>query len=95
MGQAKNEQIRAEEKVLQAISLCVEVGAISECEIHEGEYSDTLEFLDPEELVQEILKHKPESIQLFDNRADMLECVTDAMASTGEECGFCANNRDS
>jgi len=95
MGFAKNEQIKRQEKLLQTISLCIGVGAITECEIHNGEFSDTYEFLDPEELVEELLELHPDAIEGFDSRSDMIDCVSEALASAGDECGICANNRAS
>ncbi len=95
MGFAKNEQIEHDGKIHTAIGLCAEFGAIEECELHEGEYIDSLEYLDPDELTAKILEENPDALQYFANRAEMAECVKEAMASAGEECGYCAKNRDS
>lgn len=84
-----------EEKIHCARDLCLEIGAIDECELHEGEYSDTLEYLDLDELISEILEHTPEGRKHFNNRAEMFTCIQEVMNSTGEECGYCAKNRDS
>lgn len=95
MGGAKREWMEFQEKVDQARSLCVEVGAIEVCPVHDGEYSDTLEWLDMEELTAHIMDALPYAIQSFKDRDEMKECITQAMQEAGEECGACASNRDS
>lgn len=95
MGQAKNEQIRFEEKVACALDMCVEVGAVDVCPVHDGEYMDNLSFLDMNELTEHILDNDPAALGQFKDKAEMVECVAAAMASAGDECGYCAKNRDS
>jgi len=95
LGRAKNEQMEHEDKIYQAIGLCIEIGVIRECVVHEGTYIDSMEYSDPEELTAKILEENPDALGLFENQNEMLECVRDAMASAGEECGSCAKNRDS
>lgn len=94
MGRAKQDQLEHGEKIQHAISLCIDIGAIDECEVHDGEYIDTMEYLDPDELTNKIIEENPEALEFFDDREDMGECIRDAMASAGEECGYCAKNRD-
>jgi len=94
MGRARQDQIDHEGKVQHAIGLCIEIGAIEECEAHDGEYIDTMEYLDPEELTNKIIEETRDALEFFDGREEMGECVRDAMASAGEECGYCARNRD-
>ena len=95
MGRAKDHQMHQEGKFRHALSLCLEEGAIAECPVHDGEYIDSMEFLEPEELAAKILDANPAAIDSFEDRADMVECVREAMASAGEECGYCAINRGS
>ena len=95
MGRAKDHQMKQDSKTRQALSLCLAEGAVSECPVHDGEYIDSMEFLDPDELTTKILETTPEALESFDDRAEMVECVKEAMATAGEECGYCANNRDS
>jgi hypothetical protein len=83
------------EQIYSAIELCIQVGAIEECEMHESNYIDTMEFSDPQELVMRILAENPSAIQSFKNRAEMVKCIGDALDSAGMECGYCAKNRDS
>jgi len=95
MGRAKNEQIEHDEKVQYAVVLCVEIGALEECEVHEGEYSDSMEYHNHDELTAAILEDNPNALMSFESRDEMTECVSEAMNSAGEECGYCAKNRDS
>lgn len=94
MGQAKRGQMQHEENVNHARALCIEAGAIEECEIHDGVYIDTMAFTDVDDLTKHILEYNPDALENFDDKADLKECVTDAMATAGEECGLCANNRE-
>lgn len=84
-----------EGKIHRARQLCLDIGAIAECDIHEGEYSDSLEYLDPEELAKEILKHNREARNDFNNKAEMVSCIEEVMNSAGDECGYCAKNSES
>lgn len=95
MGRAKNEQMRNDDKVQIAIGLCIEFGALEECPIHEGEYIDTMEYMDHGELTEKLSEHDPDAEGNFDSYEDMKDCITSAMHSAGDECGYCANNRDS
>lgn len=95
MGQAKREFMEYQDTVERARGLCVEFGALQECPVHDGEYFDTLEYLDMDELVAAMLKHEPTSIQHFKDKAEMLAAVTEAMQTAGEECGYCESNRNS
>lgn len=95
MGHAKNEQMEHEEKIQRAIGLCAEFGAIEECDVHEGTYIDSMEYSDPEELTARILEDNPDALGHFENQNEMVECVRNAIAFAGKECGSCANNRDS
>lgn len=95
MGRAKNEQIEHEGKVQYATRLCLDFGALEECDVHEGEYSDSMEYLDHDELTAKILEENPDVLKNFESREEMTECISEAMNSAGEECGYCANNRDS
>lgn len=92
MGQVKKDWEEHEGKVEHARMFCLKVGAIEECPLHEGEYMDTLEYMEYEELTDEILSNYPEAIEDFASREDMVECITAAMTTTGEECGWCASN---
>jgi hypothetical protein len=95
MGQVKKEQMDQENKVHQAIIQCIEIGAISECENHSGEYIDSLEYSDPEELTAKILEHHPDALNLFDGKDEMNECVREALNSAQEECSSCIKSLDS
>lgn len=95
MGRAKNEQMKHEEQVQYAIGLCLEIGALEECDIHEGEYMDSTEYLDYDELTTKVLEESPDALEDFSSREEMTECIEEAMNSAGEECGYCAKNRDS
>ena len=94
MGRAKDAQMENESKFQSALGLCLEIGAVEECEVHEGEYIDTMEYLDPDELTAKIIGENPDALNLFKDQAEMVECIRDAMASAGEECGYCARNRE-
>lgn len=95
MGSVKNSQMDHDRKVQVAIGLCISLGAIEECEIHEGEYIDTLEYMDYAELSKEIIQQNAAAANEFEDMEDMNRCVEEAMHSSGEECGYCAKNRDS
>lgn len=95
MGQAKDQFLNLQDKMHQAFSLCLEQGAITECPVHEGEYIDSMDFLDPDELTDQILSSNPNAINAFTDRKEMVELVQEVLNSAGEECGYCANNRDS
>ena len=89
MGRAKDEWMEHESKVEHARMICKEFGAIEECKVHEGVYTDTLEYMDYEELTATILENSPNAIDSFEDREDMVTCITEAMTSTGDECGCC------
>lgn len=95
MGRAKNEQMKHEEKVNQAIGLCMEVGTIEECPNHPGTYMDSMEYFDYDELAKKIVDEVPDALSGFKDRQDLAECVQEAMSQAGEECGSCAKYRDS
>lgn len=95
MGGVKREFFDHEAKINKASSLCRETGALRECEVHDGELIDTLEYLDPVELTDKILENDSSAINDFADKDEMIECIREVMTSTGEECGYCANNRDS
>ncbi|RZI40375.1 hypothetical protein EGT07_23825 [Herbaspirillum sp. HC18] len=95
MGRSKDGGMERENKIHIAIGLCEEVGAIEECDAHEGTYLDTMEWSDPEELTDEILKHDTTAIEHFDSREEMIDCVRDALTHAGEECPSCEKNRNS
>lgn len=93
MGHLKNEQMMREDKIQKAIDLCIEVGAMAKCPNHDGEYIDSEEYSDCLELTSKILEENPNALLFFSSRDEMEECVCDAMASAGEDCGYCAKNR--
>jgi|GEM_PF-1996296 len=95
MGRAKAEQMERQEKVGVATSACVDFGAIEECENHEGIYIDTGEFMEHEELADQILDEDPVLLGQFKDKEEFVECVKEAMDSAGEECPMCAKNRES
>ncbi|MEQ1667424.1 MAG: hypothetical protein ABL868_03120 [Sulfuriferula sp.] len=95
MGRAKNEQMEHDDCIQHALGLCIEIGAIEECDVHEGTYIDSMEYSDPEELTAKIIEENPDILGHFKNQNEMTDCVRDAMALAGEECGSCAKNRDS
>ncbi len=95
MGRAKAEQMEHEEKIQHAIGLCIEIGAIEECAVHDGTYIDSMEYSDPDELTTRILEENPDALGFFKDQNEMVECVSDAIDCAGEECGSCAKNRDS
>ena len=95
MGGAKKEQMEHEEKTQLAIGLCIKVGAIEECEVHPGAYIDSMAFADPDELTALILAKNPEAIEHFNGQNEMTDCVHDALALAGDECGYCVKIRDS
>jgi hypothetical protein len=95
MGRAKQDQIEYDGKVQEAIGLCIKIGAIEECDLHPGEYIDTLEYLDMDELTDKIVESDLDAIEKFDSRDEMSDCIRGAMASAGEECGYCAKSHDS
>ena len=87
--------IEYEEKLKLAIDLCIEIGAIKECEFHEGVYLDTENYSHPSKVTASILKEKLSALKFFENKAEMDELVEEAMASSGDECGYCEKNSDS
>ncbi|WP_136526305.1 hypothetical protein [Geomonas ferrireducens] len=95
MGQAKKELEDHEAKIEEARMYCKNLGAIKECDIHEGEYRDTLQYTKYEELTDDILTHYPDAIETFSDRDDLVECVTDVMTTTGDDdCGYCARYKE-
>jgi hypothetical protein len=95
MGRAKQDEIEYQERVQSAVGLCVEVGAVKPCDVHEEQMIDQMAYGSPEEVMEVILDQNPEALSSFKSREDMLDCVTDALADAGDECGICANYRDS
>lgn len=95
MGRAKSEQMDKQDRVSAAIAICIDFGAIEECEYHDGTYIDSMEFLDHRELADRILAEDPSVLERFRDKGDFYECVSEAMQSAGDECGSCAKNRDS
>lgn len=89
MSSAKNKLAKQEEMHENAIGLCLEVGAIKACPDHPGEYIDSQEFEDHEELADLILEENPDAIEQFEDRDEMVEQIRDAMASAGESCAKC------
>ncbi len=94
MGRAKEDHINFLARVAHAEELCIEHGALERCELHPDVVVDTLSALDYEELTTQLVETYPESVQVFEDRADMVACVTEAMGA-GTECGFCQNNANS
>jgi len=78
---------------MDALNLCVAVGAIEECPVHDGSYVDTMEYSDPEELTQAILDENPEVLERFEDHDEMVERVEEALQSAGEACSSCESNR--
>lgn len=95
MGGAKQDQIAHHERVQAAASLCIEMEAIKPCEYHEDQMIDQMTHDSPTELMAEILKEHPDALDSFTSRADMLDCITEALSDAGLECGICENNRNS
>lgn len=95
MGRAKQDLMEHQDRVQAAVALCVEIDAIKPCVVHEEQLIDQMAYDSPKAVVAEILKHKPEALAHFQSRADMLECVTQAIADAGLECGICGDDRDS
>lgn len=94
MGRAKDEMMRHEELVGTAVHQCINIGAIQECPVHAGTYLDSLEYADPSELAQAILKDDPSTAGEYQNHAEMVSCLQDALDSAGEECSSCAKYMD-
>jgi hypothetical protein len=94
MGRAKAQQMEHQEDVQRAINLCIEVGAISECQLHEGTYIDSGEYFEAEELADRIINEVEIPLAGFKSKEYLVECVEEAIAMAGEECGSCAKNRD-
>jgi hypothetical protein len=84
-----------ENKSAIAINLCMKIGAIEECEDHDGEYIDSMEYSDEEELTTEILKDNPQALNDFSSRKAMVEYIADVLNHAAEECPVCARYRDS
>lgn len=95
MGRAKQDQIDLLERIRTAEGLCIEIGAIKPCDVHEDQMIDQMTHSSPEEIMDEILEQHPDALSSFESREDMLDCVTDAFAGAGEECGICGNYRGS
>lgn len=89
MGQ---EYMNDEKKVEQAIFLCVELGAIEECEHHSGIYIDQQEY-GAVDLKTLILDKKPEAVKSFENKEEMTVYIQQAINDAGTECGSCAKNK--
>ena len=83
-----------EEKVDIANSLCVEFGAIEECEHHSGVYIDQQEY-GVDDLMTLILDKKPEAVKSFENKEEMAKYIESAINDAGTECGLCAKNDNS
>lgn len=98
MGGAKRAEMERHESVDAAISMCIEHGAIEQCDMHEGGYIDSMEFDGDLEgataLTEALLKGDPSRIAVFKNKKDMVECVLEALHSAGVECGACAANAE-
>jgi hypothetical protein len=94
MGRVKAEMMEREGKVQRALFYCVKVGAIEVCKRH-GEHVDTLEFQEQKELTQRILDEVDDALEGFDSPEELEECVGEALAFAGEECGSCENERNS
>lgn len=95
MGRAKHHQAEHEDKVQQAIRLCIEVGAIEECVRHEGTYTDTMAFSEPDELAKEIMERNPDALESFEDLRDMKESVAEALSNAGDTCYSCDRLNDS
>lgn len=87
MGRAKQWQMEQQEEVGRVVGMLVREGAITGCEIHEGVYIDNWDS-EAAERVQEMLEQ--EGLSADDAEA----LVQSAMEEAGEECGYCANNRE-
>ena len=94
MGQAKQEQIEHQEKVQRAVGLCLKIGALQECPIHSDIYINTLEFQDPDELYEEVIKEVFDALASFDDAGEMKNCLWEAMEEAAEECPICAKNME-
>lgn len=94
MGIAKRELDERKEKDQSAIDLCKKIGAIEECDLHDGEYIDTCAYSDADELTSIILEDNPDALKYFDSRTEMVEYISDTMQMAGDECGHCAYIRD-
>lgn len=88
MGQAKKELMDNEEHIQIALSLCAQVGAISECDDHDGEYIDNGEFSDYEELTKHIIDNVEDALSGFDNEEHLKQCVEAAMQVAGVQCSL-------
>lgn len=95
MGRAKQDWMEHQDRVQVAVGLCVEIDAIKPCDVHEDQLIDQMAYDSPEAVVAEILEHKPEALAHFQSRADMLECVAEALDDAGLECGICGDHGDS
>jgi len=94
MSGAKSRQVHEDIKFEHAIYLCLEIGAMSECGVHDGIYVDSMEYMNYEKLTTLILEQDPEAIESFDDREELVASVRQAMHNAGEDCGICSKNRD-
>ena len=95
MGQIQHILTENDEKLGFAAELCVKIGAIEECDFHDGEYIDLTGNADYMELTLEILEDDPDAINSFKNMEEMIESVKKVLDYAGEECHSCKNLKDS
>ena len=87
MGAAKQMKMERDGEIDRVVSLLCRGGAISECPVHEGVYTDNFDEAAVEEVETKLAKRM--------SAADAKSLISDAMAMAGDECGSCAKNNDS
>lgn len=91
MGQAKREQMEWDDRVQDAIRIAIEAGSMDDSCPHEV----PVDLLDQEpafEMAMDKFDHG--ELPQFADRAEVKRAMEEAFLNVGEECGYCAKNRD-
>ncbi len=93
MGSAKNQYENEQVAAEIAMGLLIEVGAVSECPIHEGTYIDQdLGIEEALDLGRELLATGDPRVAEFEDEADLESALNTARGNAGDECGSCGKN---
>jgi hypothetical protein len=93
MGQAKSEMMRLENLEGRAMSILVEAGAVSECEVHDGAFINQE---DPSAIKRAyaIGTNAVKAGMIDGTRDEFMGAIKSALENAGDECPYCARNRD-